>query len=114
MDSSAVLPGGCWGSAAKSCSPGDDFRIAGGNPKAADGPHAVRWRGFAFRRTPSTMLRMVPLAADPRGGFMTDAPDRDILFVAMTRPQMLLGVTYGFAIGKSVITTELLLIFKSV
>jgi len=45
---------------------------------------------------------------------MTDAPDRDILFVALTRPQMLLGVTYGFAIGNAVITTELFLIFKSV
>jgi type IV secretion system protein VirB3 len=45
---------------------------------------------------------------------MTDAPDRDMLFVALTRPQMLLGVTYGFAIGNAVVTTELFLIFKSV
>ena len=39
--------------------------------------------------------------------------ERDILFVALTRPQMLLGVTYGFAIGNAVLTTELFLIFKS-
>ena len=45
---------------------------------------------------------------------MSDAPDRDMLFVALTRPQMLLGVTYGFAIGNAVVTTELFLIFKSV
>jgi type IV secretion system protein VirB3 len=45
---------------------------------------------------------------------MSDAPDRDILFVALTRPQMLLGVTYGFAIGNAIVTTELFLIFKSV
>jgi type IV secretion system protein VirB3 len=45
---------------------------------------------------------------------MTDAPDRDILFVALTRPQMLLGVTYGFAIGNAIVTTELFLTFKSV
>lgn len=44
---------------------------------------------------------------------MSDAPDRDILFVALTRPQMLLGVTYGFAIGNAIVTTELFLIFKS-
>lgn len=40
--------------------------------------------------------------------------DRDTLFVALTRPQMLLGVTYGFAIANAIITTELFLIFKSV
>jgi type IV secretion system protein VirB3 len=45
---------------------------------------------------------------------MSDAPDRDILFVALTRPQMLLGVTYGFAIGNAIVTTELFLIFKSI
>jgi type IV secretion system protein VirB3 len=39
--------------------------------------------------------------------------DRDTLFVALTRPQMLLGVTYGFAIANAIITTELFLIFKS-
>jgi type IV secretion system protein VirB3 len=42
-----------------------------------------------------------------------DAPDRDILFVALTRPQMLLGVTYGFPIGNAIVTTELFLLFKS-
>jgi len=40
--------------------------------------------------------------------------DRDILFVGLTRPQMLLGVTYGYAIGNAVLTTESFLIFKSV
>ena len=42
-----------------------------------------------------------------------DTLDRDIVFVALTRPQMLLGVTYGFLIANAVITTELFLIFKS-
>ena len=40
--------------------------------------------------------------------------DRDVLFVGLTRPQMLLGVTYGFAIANAIVTTELFLIFKSV
>ena len=39
--------------------------------------------------------------------------DRDTLFVALTRPQMLLGVTFGFAIANAIITTELFLLFKS-
>lgn len=39
--------------------------------------------------------------------------DRDVLFVALTRPQMLFGVTYGFLVANAVITTELFLIFKS-
>jgi type IV secretion system protein VirB3 len=43
-----------------------------------------------------------------------DAPDRDVLFVALTRPQMLLGVTYGYAIGNAIVTTELFLIFRSI
>lgn len=43
-----------------------------------------------------------------------DGLDRDILFTGLTRPQMLLGVTYGFAIANGVITTELFLVFKSV
>lgn len=42
-----------------------------------------------------------------------DGLDRDILFVGLTRPQMLLGVTYGYAIGNAILTTELFLIFKS-
>ena len=40
--------------------------------------------------------------------------DRDILFTALTRPQMLLGVTYTFAIANAVFTTELFLVFKSI
>lgn len=43
-----------------------------------------------------------------------DGIDQDRLFVALTRPQMLLGVTYGFAIGNAVLTTELFLLFKSI
>lgn len=42
-----------------------------------------------------------------------DSLDRDIMFVALTRPQMLLGVTYGFAIGNAIVITELFLLFKS-
>lgn len=40
--------------------------------------------------------------------------DRDVLFTALTRPQMLLGVTYTFAILNAVLTTELFLVFRSV
>ena len=43
-----------------------------------------------------------------------DTLDRDVLFVGLTRPQMLLGVTYGFAIANVIMTTELFLLFKSV
>lgn len=39
---------------------------------------------------------------------------RDTLFVGLTRPQMLLGVTYPFAIVNAILTTEMFLIFKSV
>lgn len=42
-----------------------------------------------------------------------DELDRDTLFVGLTRPQMLLGVTYGFAITNAIVTTELFLLFKS-
>ena len=35
-------------------------------------------------------------------------PDRDVLFVGLTRPQMLLGVTYGYAIGNAIVTAVLL------
>lgn len=42
-----------------------------------------------------------------------ETPDRDIIFVALTRPQMLFGVTYGLAIGNAIICTELFLLFKS-
>ena len=43
-----------------------------------------------------------------------DGLGRDTLFVGLTRPQMLLGVTYGFAIINAIVTTELFLVFKSV
>jgi type IV secretion system protein VirB3 len=39
--------------------------------------------------------------------------ERDVLFVGLTRPQMLLGVTYGYLIVNAVVTTELFLLFKS-
>lgn len=39
--------------------------------------------------------------------------DCDVLFVGLTRPQMLLGVTYGYAIANAIVTTEFFLIFKS-
>jgi type IV secretion system protein VirB3 len=42
-----------------------------------------------------------------------DRIDRDILFVALTRPQMFAGVTYSYFIVNAVAATELFLIFKS-
>lgn len=39
--------------------------------------------------------------------------DRDALFVALTRPQMFAGVTYGFFVGNAIVATELFLIFRS-
>lgn len=43
-----------------------------------------------------------------------DGLERDSLFVALTRPQMFGGVTYGYFIFNLVLTTEAFLIFKSV
>lgn len=40
--------------------------------------------------------------------------DRDVLFVGLTRPQLLLGVTYPFVVLNAIVTTELFLVFKSV
>ncbi len=45
--------------------------------------------------------------------FEMDGLDRDLLFTGLTRPQMLFGVTYGFAIANAILTTELFLAFKS-
>jgi type IV secretion system protein VirB3 len=42
-----------------------------------------------------------------------DTLERDILFVGLTRPQMLLGVPYGYAVANAVVTTELFLLFHS-
>jgi type IV secretion system protein VirB3 len=39
--------------------------------------------------------------------------DRDVLFVGLTRPQTLAGVTFNFVIVNAVLTTELFLLFKS-
>ena len=43
-----------------------------------------------------------------------DGIERDPLFVALTRPQMFVGVTYSFFVANMIIATELFLIFKSV
>lgn len=39
--------------------------------------------------------------------------DRDVVFGAMTRPQMFAGVTYSFFVLNAVVTAELFLITKS-
>jgi type IV secretion system protein VirB3 len=39
--------------------------------------------------------------------------DRDSVFVALTRPQMFAGVTYGFFVVNSVIAAEMFLIFHT-
>jgi type IV secretion system protein VirB3 len=39
--------------------------------------------------------------------------DRDVVFLALTRPQTFAGVTYGVVIANVVISTELFLLFKS-
>lgn len=40
--------------------------------------------------------------------------ERDICFVALTRPQMFAGVTYSLFVANVVVATELFLIFKSI
>ena len=45
---------------------------------------------------------------------MTTAIERDICFVALTRPQMFAGVTYSYFVANVVLATELFLIFKSI
>jgi type IV secretion system protein VirB3 len=42
-----------------------------------------------------------------------DRIEQDLLFVALTRPQMFAGVTYSYFIANAVVATELFLIFKS-
>ena len=44
---------------------------------------------------------------------MADQLARETVFVALTRPQMFAGVTYGFFVMNSVLAAELFLIFKS-
>ena len=39
--------------------------------------------------------------------------DRDPVFAALTRPQMVAGVTYGYGVANAIVTTELFLLFKS-
>lgn len=38
---------------------------------------------------------------------------RDTVFLALTRPQMFAGVTYGFFIANAIVSAEVFLIFKS-
>lgn len=44
---------------------------------------------------------------------MTQQLERDIVFGALTRPQMFAGVTYSFFVLNGVVTAELFLISKS-
>jgi type IV secretion system protein VirB3 len=44
---------------------------------------------------------------------VADILERDTVFVALTRPQLLAGVTYNFFIINGILATELFLIFKS-
>ncbi len=44
---------------------------------------------------------------------MSNALDRDPLFIALTRPQMLAGVTYTFFVINGVVSTEIFLLSKS-
>lgn len=39
---------------------------------------------------------------------------RDSVFLALTRPQMLAGVTYNYVVANGILAAELFLIFKSV
>lgn len=39
--------------------------------------------------------------------------ERDVIFVALTRPQMLGGVTYSYAILNIMMTTELFILFNT-
>lgn len=43
-----------------------------------------------------------------------NALERDTLFVGLTRPQMLAGVTYNLFVVNVVLATELFLVFKSI
>ena len=42
-----------------------------------------------------------------------DRVEQDLLFVALTRPQMFAGVTYSYFIANGIVATELFLIFRS-
>ena len=42
-----------------------------------------------------------------------DRLDQDVLFVALTRPQMFAGVTYSYFVVNAVLATELFLVFRS-
>lgn len=45
---------------------------------------------------------------------MAEPLERDVVFGALTRPQMFAGVTYGFFVLNGVITAEVFLITKSI
>lgn len=44
---------------------------------------------------------------------MASQPERDLVFGALTRPQMFAGVTYNFFVLNGVVTAELFLLTKS-
>jgi type IV secretion system protein VirB3 len=44
---------------------------------------------------------------------MSEMIERQRVFVAMTRPQMLAGVTYSYFVANGILAAELFLIFKS-
>lgn len=45
---------------------------------------------------------------------MSSVLRRDIVFVALTRPQMFAGVTYSYFVANGILTTELFLVSKSI
>ena len=45
---------------------------------------------------------------------MAEPLERDVVFGALTRPQMFAGVTYGFFVLNGVITAEVFLVTKSI
>jgi type IV secretion system protein VirB3 len=45
---------------------------------------------------------------------MSGLLEHDTLFVALTRPQMFAGVTYGVFVANAVVTTELFLVSRSI
>src|SRR3546814_19620579 len=42
-----------------------------------------------------------------------DGVERDVMFVALTRPQMFAGVTYSYFVANAVLATEIFLIFHT-
>lgn len=44
---------------------------------------------------------------------MTQTFRRETVFLALTRPQMFAGVTYGYFVANAIVSAEVFLIFKS-